>query len=286
MPRAIWKGAISFGLLNVPVAVYPAEQRGDLSFHLLDSRNHARVRYQRVNEETGKEVPWDQIVKGYEFADGDYVLLTDEELESVAVEASQTVEIQSFVNAADIDLRYFDKPYYLAPGKRGEKGYVLLRETLANTGRVGIARVVIRTKEYLAALIALGDVLVLELLRFAQELRDHDDLGIPTGKISDYKVSRKEIEMAEALVEAMSTEWNPSDYHDEYREQLLAFIEEKAEHEGHVVAPEAKEPPATTKIVDMMDVLRASLEKQKGGGKSSKKKSASKKKKKSKRAAS
>ncbi|MFO7653687.1 MAG: Ku protein [Candidatus Krumholzibacteriia bacterium] len=267
MPRAIWKGSISFGLLNVPVGVYPAEQRADLSFHLLDSRNHARVRYQRVNEETGEEVPWDQIIKGYEYDSGNYVLLGEEDFERVAVETTQTVEIQTFVERDEIDLTYFDKPYYLAPDRRGEKGYVLLRETLASTGKVGIAKVVIRTKQYLAALVPLGDALVLELMRFQQELRDPAELKLPSGKPADFKISPKELQMARTLVEAMSTAWDPSEYTDEYRERLMAYIDEKAANEGRVPATEAKAPPPPTKVVDMMEVLRRSLEEKQGGKK-------------------
>lgn len=260
MARSIWKGSISFGLLNVPVTVYPGEQRHDISFHLVDSRDHARVRYQRVNEDTGEEVPWSEIVKAFEYDDGSYVLMTDEELASVAVEAAQTVEIQSFVPRAEIETVYFEKPYFLAPAKRGEKGYVLLREVLARTGRVGIARVVIRTREYLAALMPWGNALVLELLRYPQELRDANDLDLPDGDLADYKITKKELEMAESLLEAMSTTWDPADYQDEYRAKLHEFIESKAQGEDRVPVPDALEAEPT-KIVDIMSVLRRSLEK-------------------------
>lgn len=258
MPRSIWKGSISFGLLNVPVTVYPGEQRNDISFHLLDSRDHARVRYQRVNEDTGEEVPWSEIVKAFEYDDGSYVLLTDEDLASVAVEAAQTVEIQTFVPREAIDTVYFEKPYYLEPGKRGEKGYVLLREVLARTGRVGIARVVIRTREYLAALMPWGDALVLELLRYKQELRDPAELDLPTGSLADYKVSKQELAMAETLLEAMSADWNPAEFEDEYRGKLREFIESKAHGEERVAIPE-KPDAEPTKVVDIMSVLKRSL---------------------------
>lgn len=276
MARSIWKGSISFGLLNVPVTVYPAEQRHDISFHLLDSRDHARVRYQRINEDTGEEVPWSETVKGFEYDDGSYVLMTEDDFANVAVEATQTVEIQSFVPRTAIETLYFDKPYFLEPGKRGEKGYVLLREVLARTERVGIARVVIRTREYLAALMPWGDALVLELLRYPQELRDANDLDLPSGDIADYKITGKELEMAESLLESMSTDWDPTAYQDEYRANLRDYIESKAQGEDRVAVPESPDAEPT-KIVDIMEVLRKSLEAKKPPATAKKAKKATKK---------
>lgn len=258
MARSIWKGSISFGLLNVPVTLYPAEQRNDISFHLIDSRDHARVRYQRINEDTGEEVSWSEIVKAFNYEDGSYVLMTDEDLAAVAIEASQTVEIQAFVPREAIDIVYFDKPYYLEPGKRGEKGYALLREVLTRTGRVGIARVVIRTREYLAALVPWGDALVLELLRYHQELRDVSALDLPGGTLAEYKISKKELEMAESLLEAMSTDWDPASFTDEYRTKLREYIESKADGKDHVPIPETADAEPT-KIIDIMEVLKRSL---------------------------
>jgi DNA end-binding protein Ku len=246
-------------LLNVPVTVYPGEQRHDITFHLVDSRDHARVRYQRVNEDTGEEVPWSEIVKAFEYDDGSYVLMTEDDLANVAVEASQTVEIQSFVPRTAIDTLYFEKPYFLEPGKRGEKGYVLLREVLARTERVGIARVVIRTREYLAALMPWGNALVLELLRYPQELRDVNDLDLPAGDLADYKITKKELEMAESLLEAMSAEWEPATYQDEYRAKLREYIESKAQGEDRVAVPDSPDVEPTN-IVDIMSVLRKSIE--------------------------
>src|SRR5688572_16743355 len=169
MARPVWKGHISFGLVNVPIVLYSAERRADLSFQLIDSKNAARIRYERVNEETGEEVPWDKIVKGFEYEQGSYVLLSDEEIETASVEMTRTIEIEQFVDLEQIDVRYFDRPYVLVPDKNGQKGYVLLREAIAESGRAGIATVVIRSRQYLAALLASGDALLLELLRFAQE---------------------------------------------------------------------------------------------------------------------
>ena len=172
MPRPIWKGHISFGLVNVPVVLFSAERRAEQhGFKMIDSRNSARVRYERVNDETGEEVPWDKIVKGYEFEEGQYVLFSKEELENASAELTKTIEIEQFVNREEIGIRHFDKPYLVSPAAKGEKGYVLLREAIAEAGKAGLARVVIRAKQYLAALVVEGDALVLELLRYADELQ-------------------------------------------------------------------------------------------------------------------
>lgn len=227
MPRAIWKGHVSFGLVNIPVALYPAEKRSELSFHMLDKRNKARIRFKRVNEETGEEVPWNDIVKAYDYGDGKYVEITDEDLKAAAPEKTQTAEILGFVDADQIDYVYYDKPYYLAPAKRGEKGYVLLRETLKRSGKVGIAKVVITSREHLAALVPEGeDAMALVLLRYAEEVRGLDDLEVPAGGLKAQKVSDKEVQMAEKLVEAMSTDFDPAQYRDEYRDKLMEYIEQ------------------------------------------------------------
>lgn len=263
MARPIWKGHISFGLVNIPVTLYGAERRTDLHFNMMDSRNNARVRYERVNETTGEEVPWDQIVKAFEYDDGNYVILEEEDFQRAAPESTQTVEIEDFVDAKSIDYVYFDKPYYLVPGKKGEKGYVLLRETLRKTKKVGIAKVVIRTKEYLSALIPQNDILVLDLLRFAQEIRPASEFDVPSGDISDYNISKRELEMAEQLVGAMSSKWDPKKYHDEYRDALMKWIEKKAASGGKapVAEKEADAPEPAGEIVDFMELLKQSVAK-------------------------
>ena len=177
--RPIWKGTINFGLVNIPVALYSAEADNSIDFDLLDKRDFSRVRYRRVNEKTGREVPWDEIVKGYEYKKGEYVALTDDDFLKANVEATQSIDILDFVDAADISPIYFDKPYYLVPLKNGQRAYALLREVLKRTGKVGIARVVIRTRQHLAALLADGPVLILNLLRFSHELRDPSTLDVP-----------------------------------------------------------------------------------------------------------
>jgi DNA end-binding protein Ku len=261
MARPVWKGHISFGLVSVPVELHSAEARGDISFHLVDSRNAARVRYERVNAETGEEVPWDKIVKGYEYSDGSYVLLSDEEIERANVEMTRTIEIEQFVDVDAIDVRYFERPYLVTPGKGGEKGYVLLREAARKQGKAGIATIVVRARQHLAALLVEGDALVLELLRFPQELKAIDDHDIPGGDLRRHKVSAKEVELAAQLIEGMSGEWDPDEYHDEYRDELMKLIERKIKS-GKTEAIEDitdEEPEEEPKTINFMDVLKQSV---------------------------
>jgi DNA end-binding protein Ku len=260
MARPIWKGHISFGLVNVPVVLYSAERRADLSFRMIDSRNAARVRYERVNEETGEEVPWDKIVKGYEYEEGNYVLLSEEELEHASAEMTRTIEIEEFVDLAEIDVRFFDRPYILAPGNKGEKGYVLLREAIRGAGKAGIAKVVIRARQYLAALIPQGDALVLELLRYPQEMVAIGEFELPGKNLREFRVQKKEIDLAAKLIDGMTAEWDASKYHDEYRDVLLKLIQRKVEA-GQTEAIEdvdvEEEPIRQT--INFMDVLKKSV---------------------------
>ncbi len=265
MSRAIWKGSISFGLVYVPVSLYSGEQREEIHFKQIDKRDFSPIGYQRVNKSTGQEVAWDDIVKGYEYEKGEFVVVSDEELQQANPEATQSVEIVDFVAADAIPLMFFDKPYYLEPQKRAEKGYVLLRETLKRTGKVGIARVVLRTRQYLAALVPVEDALVLELIRYDYELRKPQEFTLPSGDIAQYGVSDKEIEMAERLVEGMSADWQPEKYHDAYREDVLHLIDEKVRAgRTHVLEPAA--PPKVTRpraeVVDLMALLKQSVEQQ------------------------
>jgi DNA end-binding protein Ku len=227
MARPVWKGHVSFGLVNVPIVLYSGERRADLSFQLIDSRNAAKVRYERVNEDTGDEVPWDKIVKGFEYENGNYVLLSEAELENASAELTRAIEIEQFVDLHDIDVRYFDRPYILAPDKGGDKGYVLLREALSESGKAGIAQVVIRARQYLAAVVVVDNALVLNLLRYAQELRSIDEYDLPSGDLRKNKVSKQEVELAARLIEGMSGKWDPDEYEDEYRTALMDLIERK-----------------------------------------------------------
>jgi DNA end-binding protein Ku len=262
--RAIWKGSISFGLVNIPIALYPATRKEDLRFRLLRAKDLSPVNYKRVAEKDGKEVPWDQILKGYEYEKGKYVVLKDEDFQRVDLEATQTVDIQDFVKQEEIDPVFFYKPCYLEPQKGGDKAYVLLRETLKKTGKIGIAKVVIKTRQYLAGVKAEQDVLVLELMHFAEELADPSKLHIP----KKIEPGKREIDMATALVNSMSSKWDPKKYRDDYREALMEVIEEKVEAGGKELEekPKKKAPPST-KVIDLVSVLQQSLNQTQGAKK-------------------
>lgn len=282
MARPVWSGHISFGLIQIPVDLHSAERRTDIQFHMIDSRNQARVRYERVNEETGEEVPWGEIVKGYEYDDGRYVLLDDDDLKEAAPEVTKSVDLSGFVDAAAIDPIFFDKPYYLVPGKRGDKPYTLLRESLKRSGKAGVATVVIRTRQYLALVMPRGNALMLNLLRYAQELRTEEDFKLPEESLSHYKLTRKEIDMAEHLIESMSEDWIPDQYKDEYRGALLAYIEKKMKKGGAKPKPARDEEPerASAEVIDLMELLKRSVDKKTGtpsSKKTAKKKTASRK---------
>ncbi|HEY8962727.1 MAG TPA: Ku protein [Luteolibacter sp.] len=270
MPRSIWSGSIAFGLVNIPVSLTSAESRPDVQLHMVDSKNHARIRYERVNSESGEEVPWDRMVRGYEYEDGQFILLTDKDLEAVQPKLTKTIEITEFVPLEDIDPLLFDKPYYLEPDKRGQKAYALLREALRKSGKAGIAKVVIRTREYLSAMFPREDALVLMLLRFPQEIRAIAKLELPSSKAKEWEPAKRELDLALRVIEEMSGEWKPEDHHDEYRQALLDFIERKAA-QGDVATDvkggDEREAVATTKVVDLADYLQRSVE-QAGGGRS------------------
>lgn len=266
--RAIWKGSISFGLVNIPIALYPATRREELKFRLLRAKDHSPVNYKRVAEKDGKEVPWDEIVKGYEYEKGKFVVLNEEDFQRVDLEATQTVDIQDFVDLDEIDPMYFYKPYYLEPQKGGDKAYVLLREALADGKKVGIAKVVIKTRQYLAGVKALKHALVLELMHFAEELLDAEKLKVP----KKLEVGKREKEMAEALVKSMSSKWDPEKYHDDYREALMEVIEEKVEAGGKEIEEKPKEKKPSTKVIDLVAVLQESLAQSKGAKRSGPKK--------------
>ena len=263
MARPIWTGTLSFGLLNVPIRLMTAERKVDLHFRMLDQRNNQPIRYERVNAESGEEVPWKDIVKAYEYSKGSYVVLEESDIRSAAAEAHETVEIDTFVEAGQLTPAYFEKPYFLVPGKKAEKGYVLLRETLKRTGRIGIARVVIRTREYLCAVMPQDEALMLILLRFPQELVDAGEYALPDKAVSDYRISDRELEMAGELIESMSGKFEPENYRDEFRERLTAVIEQRLKSKGVTTALEEEEPAhanATTNVVDFMALLKKSIE--------------------------
>lgn len=261
MPRSIWKGAISFGLVNIPVALYAAESRQELRFNQLDKATGHRVRMHRVDEETGQEVDWQDIVRGYDTGDGHYVILSDDDIASANPKASQTVDILGFVKADEIDVAYFDKPYYLGPIGSGKKGYALLRDVLRATERVAVATVVIRTKQYLAAVFARGPVMVLEVLRYAYELRDPADIDVPGDDLAALGLKKPEIAMAQQLVDAMTETWEPQQYRDTFRDDVLRLIEEKAASGAPAVTAAVAEEPLAGKgkVVDIMALLKRSI---------------------------
>lgn len=264
MARPIWSGTLSFGLLNIPVSLMSGERKVDLSFRMLDSRDRKPIRFERVNAETGEEVPWKDIIKAFEYDKGSYVVVEKEDIAAAAPETNESVDVEAFVDREEIGLRFYEKPYILVPGKKAEKGYVLLRETLKSTGKVGVARVVIRTREYLCAVIPEGDALVLMMLRYPQELVEPDEYKLPSGKAADFRITAKETEMAKSLIESMAARWQPDEYHDQFRERLEAIIRKRIKAKGATTRIAEEEPherhDATTNVVDFMALLQKSLD--------------------------
>ncbi len=252
--RPIWKGSISFGLVNIPVALYPATTTDDLKFRLLRQKDLSPVNYKRVAEADGKEVPWDQIVKGYEHEKGKFVVIKDEDFRRADVEATQTVDIAAFVELKEVNPVFFDKPYYMEPQKGGDKAYVLLRDALRDSGRIGIAKVVIKTRQHLAAVKPQEEGLMLELMHFASELRDVSEFARPKAA----KLARKEMTMARSLIDSMTEKWDPEAYKDDYREALEAVIQEKVKRGGKDL-PKAKAARKPTNVIDLVSVLEKSL---------------------------
>ena len=263
MPRGLWKGAISFGLVNVPVELFSAEKRStELDLTMLDKRDLAPVGYKRYNKASGEEVPWNEIVKGYEYQDGKYVVLSEEDFRRANVEASKTVDIHAFVDRDSIAPKFFETPYYLGPGKRGEKAYALLRDALVKADKIGVATVVIRTRQYLAAVFAEGDVLMMNTLRYADELREAKDLDL--SNLKNTKATAKELDLALRLIEDMEEDWKPEQYKDTYRDDLLKRIEEKvkAGQTEEITEPGKEGQDARgAEVIDLMALLRRSVEK-------------------------
>jgi DNA end-binding protein Ku len=252
--RSIWRGAISFGLVNIPIALYPATRREELKFRFLRASDLSPVNYKRVAEADGKEVPWDQIVKGYEYDEGKFVTLKEEDFKRADVEATQTVDIINFVDLEEVDPLLFYKPYYIEQGRGGDKAYVLLREALEKSGKIGIAKVVIRTRQHLAAIKPQKKGLILELMRFPEELVDISKFQAP----GEAHLGKQELQMASKLVESMTSPWKPEQYQDEYRHALERVIEEKIEHPGKRIPsqPRKKRPP---NVIDLVSVLEKSI---------------------------
>lgn len=268
MPRAIWKGAISFGLVHIPVALYPASQESGIDFDWVDKRSMDPVGYRRINKRTGKEIDKENIVRGVKQASGEYVILSDEEIKAAYPKATQTIAIESFVKAAEIPFYYLEKPYFLAPQGKGEKVYALLRETMEDLGVLGVARVVMHTKERLAILVPDGAALMLNTIRWASDLRSVEDIALPPAGKSAAGLKDAELKMARQLVSDMTRDFHPEDYADQFSDaiQALAASRVKAGKTAQVTSLEGDaEPAARSNVIDLTELLRKSLSDRKGG---------------------
>ncbi|HXL14507.1 MAG TPA: Ku protein [Methylomirabilota bacterium] len=270
MARAFWKGSISFGLVEIPVSLQPAVKTHDLNFSLLDRKDFAPVGYKRYNKNSGREVAWDEVVRGFEYEPDEYVVLSDEELRRANVEATESIEILEFVEREEIDPVYYETPYYVEPLKRGSKSYALLRAALERSGKVGIARVVLRTRQRMAALLVREQALVLDLLRYAHELGSLDEVQVPPKSAKGAGVSQSEIKMAQQLIEGMRGKWDPEKFKDEYRDDVMALVRRKvkAGQTHTIVEPEPTETRrrARPEVMDLMPLLKRSLDERGGQG--------------------
>jgi DNA end-binding protein Ku len=257
----IWKGALTFGLVNIPVELKSAVRSDNISFRLLHEEDLSPVKYERVCQRTGEPVPWDEIVKGYEYEKGKFVVLTDEDFKAAALESSKTIDILDFVQESEIDPRFFETPYYLVPSKGGEKAYALLREAVRNAGAVGIGKIIIRQSQHLAGVKVVGDALVLEIMRFANELVDADEFNFPGADV----VRPQELKMAEQLVDSLAESFDPAKYTDDYRANLMKIIRAKMKGKK-ITVPEPEKEPADSQVFDLMSRLQASLKENKGKG--------------------
>lgn len=268
MPRAIWKGAITFGLVHVPVALYPASQDNEVDFDWLDKRTMDPVGYKRINKRTGKEIDKDNIVKGVKTESGEYVVLSEDDIREAYPKTTQTIEIESFVPAEDISFVYLERPYYLEPTGKGEKVYALLREAMGDAGLIGIARVVMHTKEHLAALLPAGPALMLGTLRWANEIRPADELNLPAAGKEPNKLKDNELKMANQLIREMTTKWKPEDYADKFSDAIRELVARKVKAgDTETVEPveEAPEGLDASNVVDLSELLKNSLGRRKGG---------------------
>lgn len=263
MARSIWKGDISFGLVSIPVSLISTEENNEIHFHLLNSKTNSRVRYQRVDEETGKEVPWNDIVKGYEYDKGNYIIVNEEAFEKASPELFKTIDIEEFVDSKEIDSLYYSKPYYLVPEGKNKKAYVLLREALKKTNKVGVAKTILRTKEYLSIILPHNHTLLLYLIHFKDELRAEEELNVPTEGIKNFKISDKEVKMAVDLINDMSTKWEPEKYHNEYRETLQKWLDDQIHELTQKGKKVTKAVRSHDAVVDFVSLLKESMKKKK-----------------------
>lgn len=261
-PRPLWKGGINFGLVHIPVALYSAEKSAQIDFDLLDKNDLERIHYSRVNEKSGEEVEWADIVKGYKNDNDEYIVVTEEDFEEARIESSPNIEIVSFIDKSEISILYFERPYYLVPEEKAFKVYTLLREVLENSERAAVAKVVMRNREHLCLLLPVKEVIVLNTLRFEDELRDPEELPLPSRNSKRLSPTNAEVKMAEKLIEEMDAPWNPSEFKDTYTENLLAIIRRKSHSKNAPRKRIIKEPKyADSNVVDIVELLKKSLNK-------------------------
>lgn len=253
MARALWSGSLSFGLVNIPIEIHTAVKDTGPHFRMLRKKDNSRIQFQRVAETDGEIVEWDDIVKGYEYAKGQFVVLTPQDFEKAALKKDRVIDIQDFVEGGAVDDRYFDKTYYLLPGKGGARAYALLREAIKASGRIGVAKFVLRTKQRLAAIEAIGDALVLSTMRFRDELARLDEFEFPKAK----EVEKKQLQLAQRLIEEFAAEWDPEKYTDDYRQNIMKVVEAKRDKTAPHLEPERD--PQSANVVDLMERLRKSL---------------------------
>ncbi len=264
MPKSIWKGEISFGLVSIPVSLYSTEENNEIRLHMIDAKSKSRIRYQRISEKTGKEVPWDDIVKGFEYEKDNYVIVDEEKFEKASPDLFKSINIEEFVDLKEIDNLYFMKPYFLIPESKNKKAYVLLREALKQMNKVGIAKIIIRAKESISLILPHQHALLLYLIHYKDEVRQENEVPVPQEDIKDYKITPKEIKMAMALIQEMSTPWEPEKYHNEYREALQKWLDQQ-------IAQQLKTHKKTTvsaetspgSVVDFISLLKESMKKNK-----------------------
>lgn len=262
MARSIWKGDISFGLVSIPIALVSTEEKNDIHFHLLNSKTNSRIRYQRVDEQTGKEVPWDEIVKGYEYDKDSYIIVNEEDFEKADPELFKTIDIEEFVELKEIDSLYFTKPYYLVPEGKNKKAYVLLRESLKKTHKVGVAKIILRTKEYLSIILPHDNTLLLYLIHYKDDIRSEEELNVPKENLKTYKITDKEIKMATDLIKDMTNPWKPEKYHNEYRNTMQQWLDKQAK----ILDKKNKKTSKIARndaVVDFVSLLKSSMKKKK-----------------------
>jgi len=259
MARPLWKGHLTFGMVSIPVALFPGDRPDEISFELLDDRDLAPIGYRKVNKTSGDEVPKEHIARGFRLDDGQVVIVSDDDLKKAAPERTQTLEIHGFVERSEVPPIYFERPYYLVPTKGGEKGYALLLQAMEASKKAAIGSAVLRARQHLALLFPEGEWLVMNTLRYASELRRPPEQEMPKTSPKKMAVSEKELQMAQRLVDEMVEAWEPEKYHDAYRDELLSAIKSKAEHGGALPTPETREPAERGKVTDMMSLLKQSV---------------------------